>query len=122
MADIVERLQDDRAAFRGGSGAAQFAAETIRDLRAAIEERDRRIAELEGENAWQPIETAPKDGVDIMAWPQPISRQPFVAFWDEARGGQWSQWPGRDRANPTHWRPLPTPPQEIATTEGSGHG
>jgi uncharacterized protein DUF551 len=58
---------------------------------------------------WQPIETAPKDGRDLLLANIGIVR---LAFWDEARGGQWSIWPGRDQFfKPTHWMPLPEPPK-----------
>src|SRR5438128_835994 len=44
------------------------------------------------ESGWQEIETAPKDGLDILvATAHPLVR---VAFWDTARGGVWSIWPG----------------------------
>lgn len=59
--------------------------------------------------AWQPIETAPKDGQEIV-----------MGFWTGY--GQWHQWIGlwdkntrRFRAYhwggpPTHWMPIPEPP------------
>jgi hypothetical protein len=56
---------------------------------------------------WQPIETAPKDGKDILVFGEQLRR---VAFWDEARGGLWSRWPGREPIRATHWMPLPEPP------------
>jgi len=61
--------------------------------------------------AWQPIETAPKDGTDILGWHE-IAGTSQTCFskgewvcpdWDEDRyiHCTWS---------PTHWMPLPTPP------------
>lgn len=67
---------------------------------------------------WQPIETAPKDGAPFLAcmdwrvddlgkccvirWRAPISsRSP----------GQWLSIPGDWSYRPTHWMPLPEPPQ-----------
>jgi hypothetical protein len=59
---------------------------------------------------WQPIETAPKDGTDILVFCK--IRRVLRGFWDEARGGQWSEWPGRQAIEfPTHWQPLPEPPK-----------
>jgi hypothetical protein len=57
---------------------------------------------------WQPIETAPKDGKDVLLTVDGLVR---LGFWDVPRGGVWSLWPGRDRFNPTHWMSLPAPPE-----------
>ncbi len=76
---------------------------------------------------WQPIETAPKDGtiillaetnfqnetswdrysnIDIGAWEEKLPGAPpdETEFW-------WASNYGRVE-NPTHWMPLPAPPQE----------
>jgi hypothetical protein len=53
---------------------------------------------------WRPIEEAPKDGTEILASYAGIVR---IVFWDTARGGIWSIWPGRERASPSRWMPLP---------------
>jgi hypothetical protein len=64
---------------------------------------------------WQPIETAPRDGHDILITNRGHGMLVRIAFWDEAFGvgGRWSTWPGRNPAlyEPTHWMPLPEPPQ-----------
>ncbi len=62
----------------------------------------------EAGDGWRDIETAPKDGRDVLVHTLHGLRR--VAFWDTARGGLWSLWPGREPAQPTHWRPLPAPP------------
>ena len=60
---------------------------------------------------WQPIETAPKDGTEIilcdMNWPRVDGYRPrkiglFYAGKWLINGGSWE---------PTHWMPLPPPPQ-----------
>jgi hypothetical protein len=73
---------------------------------------------------WQPIETAPKDGTEVLVWNggndgfYTTPGQMGVAYW--GRQG----FPERKRAwcasdccdgvttyTPTHWMPLPAPPQ-----------
>lgn len=92
------------------------------DLRAAQE----RIAALEQQLEWHPIETAPKDGTPIWATNiEEIARAPdegyawslWVVRW-EARFKQWSdEQSGVDR-NPTHWMRLaPRPIDSQAPNE-----
>jgi hypothetical protein len=68
---------------------------------------------------WQPIETAPKDGTAILvcsAWTMPdgLYRVGWIAdgFFD---GGHWLfGWLDLDPEEyspPTHWMPLPAPPE-----------
>ena len=59
---------------------------------------------------WRLIETAPKDGTEILAW---SSRDgTFVVFWHQ---GAWlwtsHDLDGDEELNATHWMPLPEPPQ-----------
>jgi hypothetical protein len=64
---------------------------------------------------WQPIETAPKDGTQIL-----LAVYFSGAGWGIAAGGweqkrsHWWSWMfnGGDDAQPTHWMPLPDPPPE----------
>lgn len=69
-------------------------------------------------NNWKPIETAPKDGREILLWlPAPYSRVE-KAHWFEI----WGNWQSCDFIEPTdeycgigselptHWQPLPEPP------------
>lgn len=82
-------------------------------LAASIRDTILGTAALEGSvevPAWQPIETAPKDGHDVLITTAGYGTLVRVGFWDEARDGVWSVWPGRERMQPTHWRPLPEPP------------
>lgn len=81
-------------------------------------------------NEWQPIEAAPKDGTFILLAGGATSEddymergvktdRPVVAFYDsgdgDVDGGYWWMcfWDGEWRTsyeNPTHWMPLPEPP------------
>lgn len=80
---------------------------------------------------WQPIETAPKDGTDILAWcVHPNAKYtdalvgftdwqaPVVTRWIEHNGGEWT----RDGlfGEYTHWRPLPAPPRASPSAAMEG--
>ena len=61
---------------------------------------------------WQTIDRAPKDGTEVLVWDGP--GEPFVAFWHGKRS-KWL-WTVRDLngdevLSPTHWQPLPAPPE-----------
>lgn len=62
---------------------------------------------------WQPIETAPKDGRDILLWPTRWPRKKIdLGFWNDG-SGSWSLSTDIEYSpqNPTHWMPLPEPPK-----------
>ena len=56
---------------------------------------------------WQPIETAPKDGEHILLGIH-LERLVYAqsSFW---LSGKWAGW---DYRKPTHWMPLPNPPED----------
>lgn len=70
-------------------------------------------------NAWQPIETAPRDGtiIDIWANGERITDCKWISddfycfedhgdyesYWDWFKVSEW-------HGNPTHWMPVPAPP------------
>jgi hypothetical protein len=62
---------------------------------------------------WRPIETAPKDGTNFWA-AQAGAPECGLIYFDDA----WRQWisvsEGYNPPNwePTHWMPLPTPPDQ----------
>ncbi len=71
-------------------------------------------------HGWQPIETAPRDGTEILAWGS-LSREQHLAIvvWQKLTSldGWW--WVCQDAENygwsnykPTHWQTLPDPPKE----------
>jgi hypothetical protein len=67
--------------------------------------------------SWQPIETAPKDGTPILAYCQKEREWPFLIV--EWSFGSWfvhgneiyGESTGID-PKPTHWMPLPEPPND----------
>lgn len=72
---------------------------------------------------WQPIETAPKDGTYVLVYPGAYTKIPMsIARWDDDRYASrprpyWRRLECKDittsRINhPTHWAPMPEPPQE----------
>jgi hypothetical protein len=75
-------------------------------LKAALEAADRAC--------WQPIETAPEDEMFIYYWPRDGRRSIGLAY--KAKGGGWRDSEGdwRTRLEPTHWYPLPKPPETNA--------
>jgi hypothetical protein len=63
---------------------------------------------------WRPIETAPKDGSEVLAFAFAHRNFYGVAQWAEAdpdfpRTVSGWFWPFAIR--PTHWQPLPAPPE-----------
>ena len=79
---------------------------------------------------WQPIETAPRDGTEVLLWCAPHSDMEmdsiFAAAWVTDAGDEkrpYSTWiiPQADdkeggwadtlRWMPTHWMPMPEPPK-----------
>ena len=66
---------------------------------------------------WQPIDTAPKDGTDILAYLEwtDKSGEIRVIRWDEEMEVWWGDYaydPDDEFEYPTHWMPLPAPPKK----------
>lgn len=60
---------------------------------------------------WQPIDTAPTERPLLVAWRHGAIWQMTTAIHTSApRLAGWWAW-GSHRVNPTHWMPLPEPPQ-----------
>ena len=68
---------------------------------------------------WQPIETAPKDGAEFLAY-DPVSNRADVCEWNEMLGCVWQSQAdgefGPDEGefrgdSASHWMPLPQPPE-----------
>lgn len=63
---------------------------------------------------WQPIETAPRDGTEILCCE---CVEIFIGFWSGNNvDGYWDSYEEGahyiDSYSPTHWMPLPEPPKE----------
>jgi hypothetical protein len=63
---------------------------------------------------WLPIETAPKDGTTVIAYRPTTPPHIEGMHWCE---GSWywsfdGDGPGEFSVEPTHWMPLPQPPQD----------
>ena len=74
---------------------------------------------------WRPISTAPKDGTYILLWPvgRAVIRHGYaptsavgMARWHQPgnpeRPGYWSAAGHGECNRPSHWMPLPAPPEE----------
>lgn len=61
---------------------------------------------------WQPIETAPKDGIVVLVYdPNSWFKDPINVDWYSLNPDTFG-WCG----TPTHWMPLPAPPQAAGTS------
>ena len=59
---------------------------------------------------WQPIETAPRDGTNILSWEHKM--ECMIIFW---QSGDWHCTHDCEDlyfSEPTHWMPLPEPPKQ----------
>jgi hypothetical protein len=70
---------------------------------------------------WKTIESAPRDGTDILAWD---GETLTVVCWDESLKATdapscWALYNrfATDAVEPTHWMPLPDPPGSTSTQE-----
>lgn len=68
---------------------------------------------------WMPIETAPKDGTEILGYTEEVGA--LVLYWDSMTGemDHWSDGMSVSFWKPSHWMPVPLPP---TTPAGSGKG
>ena len=60
---------------------------------------------------WQSIETAPKDGERVLLHsPSTHTYSGIVGIWD-ILDERWAEWDSWHTCFPTHWMPLPPPPE-----------
>lgn len=65
------------------------------------------------EQAWQPIETAPKETGWVLLWCWRRGAREMIACWIGPDWGETFEVLTRDGLLPTHYRPLPTPPADA---------
>lgn len=64
---------------------------------------------MTGQNGWQPMDTAPKDGTRVLLRYNHIGS--FIAEIGLCSDNQWKSWPNlweMGDSNCTHWQPLPS--------------
>lgn len=73
---------------------------------------------------WQPIETAPRTARSILVWCPERMNTYVVTWWQSDRNHAEPRWchfggiSGELTEEPSHWMPLPAPP-DAGETEGS---
>jgi hypothetical protein len=109
--------------FGAGKGLGVF--DTVEEAKAAAQaDYEARIrsalsAQVQDVAGWQPIETAPKDGSEILAlWKRSqIQSNGYGVVWFE--DGSWREFDYECLvSDPTHWMPLPSVPAAPAKQEG----
>lgn len=138
----IERLTAERDALSSIVTTAidDVAGAELDDLEARAETAEATIASLRGEVEWQPIETAPKDGTEVIGYRPDQGAFCFRWAWmsefvatdrngdpiedyDEMAADWWHDrwgWMEGD-LRPTHWRHLPAPPA-IRNLKEAGNG
>ncbi len=120
MSDIVERLRNVQDFGHGALTRMHIeAAEEITRLRAALSEAEQRAKDAD----WQPIKTATMDGTTVLL---------HAPGWGASNTGwtygkdDWQDCPYSHRGDasyqPTHWRPIPSPPGLIPSYPHDAEG
>ena len=150
-AELVTRLINARDALKSVSPsneARRAARDAMADAANALSKADQIIAmQSQGEeggssrdhalsagsalDGWRPIETAPKDGSEVLLWivhtgsdfnPEPFERL-SVGYWERANTTPGFEHPARwERkwiGEPTHWQTMPQPPSPEASDHRS---
>ena len=61
---------------------------------------------------WQPIETAPRNATEILViLANHDVHVVYGHYYDLRQKFEWAQFDGVNDYNPTHWMPLPKPPE-----------
>ncbi len=87
----------------------EFGTTIARRYVARIKELEEALSSAPAREQWQPIETAPKDRTEILAWIPQCGA--LVLYWENlSDDGRWSDGVSRFHREPTHWMPLPSAP------------
>lgn len=71
-------------------------------------------------SAWNPISNAPKDGTRVLVWrPDEDAEHTAHVGIDKWSGSSWYH--SRRDQQPTHWMPLPSPPELQSEPVGGGN-
>lgn len=104
----AEQAEDDGLWFVAETATEAYLQQELRRLTAAVE----------AESAWMPIETAPKDSNVLLTDGVNVSEGGWVS--DVDQGAEWegqlgmADWWSVSLAwKPTHWQPLPAPPEDA---------
>lgn len=128
-ADMIEESAKDAMDAADTSDIGSIIATWLNDEADAIRDIDPAevLAKVGRAGGWQPIETAPKDGtiVDVWLGDADESDRNFYCTGKTRRSPGWWWSKGKFRplgglepampvfVEPTHWMPLPAPPQEA---------
>lgn len=105
----ANKVGNDTYAWQGEEESMQSLIDAVQPLQ---------VAATQAGDAWQPIETAPKNGSEVLLWlPTPYNRMEKVRWFDLWENWQLGDFPddsdeycGIGSAVPTHWMPLPPAP------------
>jgi hypothetical protein len=119
-ADVMETIRHLRAELQS---VLEREAATHARHDARVEALEAQIADLEATvqpapvtvEAWQPIETAPKDGTRFLAYEGGRECKHYECWWNS----DFSDWEGWQddwggEPEPTHWMPFLPPPRALA--------
>ena len=96
-----------------------FDAEMVRDLEGEYVRYDNYVLLEATKMIWQPIATAPKDGTLILGFFDGTICTIEWFIYDDGRG-LWETFYGESEVVPTHWMPLPAPPNQNPTVPPEG--
>lgn len=103
----IEALNEMELKFMNDDLGAGSFMKLARTIRAALQG-----VEASASNAWRPIESAPRDGTDIIVYRPNFSGdyipQVGVDYWGVKSPQCWRK--SNSHTQPTHWQPLPLPP------------
>lgn len=73
-------------------------------------------AREQGQPQWMPIETAPRDGTRVLVYIEGGGLYWRIIARTLDESGGWYTDPGKHHVQPTHWQPIPAPPEAGKAT------